>query len=80
MASGDLIFVVNLKPVELTQQQKSALATFISNGGFWDGALGDITNFSVDKVGNEYEITVNGLKSAPADEVPFPAQIVGIEP
>ena len=78
MASGDLRFESFLDKGKLSTPQVQKLRVFLDSG-IWDGDYKDIQNIVIQRQGSEVFVSVNGIKSAPANEIIYPVNVLGIE-
>ena len=78
MAQGDLIYKVNEDRGKLSTPQVQKLRVFLDSG-VWDGETEEITDITISRTEQGVFVRVSGVRTAPPELVPYPAEIVSIE-
>ena len=78
MAQGDLTYVVHENKGKLSTPQVQKLRVFLDRG-VWDGEMEEITDITVSRSRTGVYVTLCGVRTAPPEDVPYPAHIISIE-
>ena len=78
MAQGDLTYKVNEDVGKLSIPQVQKLRVFLDSG-IWDEDMEEITDITISRTEQGVFVRVSGVRTAPPEAVPYPAEIVSIE-